>query len=176
MLGLPAAFPNQPLYERSQVSNQQQYRQTWSAARARCLQSQAQSQILGIAKRLFDAHALRIQADNRIRTQMAQPQAAREQPRLAGAACVLFATAALAFDAVDVALVSSLVGAFAQHRTHRHWVGASISTHAQVANLRAGLSIQITRRNPGSVLAELQAITPTNPTHELPTLCIDHLE
>jgi hypothetical protein len=62
-LSLPGTFADQSLYERGQVGNEQQHFQALLAARTCDIQAQPNSQILGVAKRLLDAHPLRVQPD-----------------------------------------------------------------------------------------------------------------
>ena len=67
------------------MGQQKQHLETRAAARPRNLQSQAQTCVLGVAKRLLDRLALRIQTDESIGGEMVQAGARYHQLRLAGA-------------------------------------------------------------------------------------------
>lgn len=65
-------FADQPLHEGCQMPDEQQHLQPLARARARGAQALAEARVFGIAKRLLDAHALRVEPHDRVGCQMIQ--------------------------------------------------------------------------------------------------------
>jgi len=69
-LSLLGTFPDQSLYKRGQVGDEQQHSQALFTVRTGNIQAQPDPQILGVAKRLLNAHPLRAQPGHGIGQQL----------------------------------------------------------------------------------------------------------
>jgi hypothetical protein len=141
--GLPlfGAFPDQSLHVRPQVGDEQQYLQTLLAARTGHIQAQFHSQIPGIAKRLLDAHALRVQPYNRIGVQMLQSQAAHQQPRFTCATRTIGTAASLALGVVNVKLCLLFFGCLLYQERFRYQKAGVMLSDISPAGIHQGRTI-----------------------------------
>ena len=139
-------FPDQPLHEGGQRPNEQQHLQPLAGARARGVQALAPAQVLGVAERLFDAHALRVELNDAGGGQMIQPPRGREQPRLARSARTFGAGAPGMAPPVDVQPMPATGGQLCEYEPSIDGVAAHVSMLSQIARLFGGLPIE--RRAP----------------------------